>query len=173
MEDKILKESNIPMGYELCFNGGCADKDTCMHYQAMLLTSADRYKGNAVFPTAWQDGKCRCYHEKKLVKKAWGFTNLYNNVPHYARAVARSYVRGFWGVVMASIIELTTAKYCYRPNSRRKYYRLYLNSAPSTASNSTAIKQIGTSNKKSQLFISLFSSHQHLPRLSQGGSLRP
>ena len=83
MEDKILKESDIPMGYELCFNGGCADKDTCMHYQAMLLTSADRYKGNAVFPTAWQDGKCRCYHEKKLVKKAWGFTNLYNNVPHY------------------------------------------------------------------------------------------
>ena len=83
MEDKILKESDIPMGYELCFNGGCADKDTCMHYQAMLLTSADRYKGNAVFPTAWQDGKCRCYHEKKLVKKAWGFTNLYNNVPHH------------------------------------------------------------------------------------------
>ncbi len=96
MEDKILKESDIPMGYELCFNGGCADKDTCMHYQAMLLTSADRYKGNAVFPTAWQDGKCRCYHEKKLVKKAWGFTNLYNNVPHHERAVARSYVRGFW-----------------------------------------------------------------------------
>ena len=97
MEDKILKESDIPMGYELCFNGGCADKDTCMHYQAMLLTSADRYKGNAVFPTAWQDGKCRCYYEKKLVKKAWGFTNLYNNVPHHERAVARSYVRGFWG----------------------------------------------------------------------------
>ena len=97
MEEKVLKASDIPMGYAMCFNSGCADKDTCMHYQAMLLTSAGRYSGSAVFPTAWQDGKCRCYCEKKLVTKAWGFTNLYNNVPHYKRPEARSYVRGVWG----------------------------------------------------------------------------
>ena len=90
------------MGYAMCFNSGCADKDTCMHYQAMLLTSAGRYSGSAVFPTAWQDGKCRCYCEKKLVTKAWGFTNLYNNVPHYKRPEARIN---------------------FRPRSRRKYCR--------------------------------------------------
>ena len=56
MEEKELKAKDIPMGYELCFNSGCADNDTCMHYQAMLLTSADRYKGQAVFPVAWQSG---------------------------------------------------------------------------------------------------------------------
>ena len=97
MEDKILKESDIPMGYELCFNSGCADKDKCMHYQAMLLTSAGRYSGSAVFPTAWQDGKCRCYREKKLVKKAWGFSGLYKNVERRDRAEARQCVSSYFG----------------------------------------------------------------------------
>lgn len=97
MEEKELKAKDIPMGYELCFNSGCADKDTCMHYQAMLLTSADRYKGQAVFPTTWQGGKCRCYREKKLVKKAWGFSGLYKNVERRDRAEARQCVSSYFG----------------------------------------------------------------------------
>lgn len=28
MEEKVLKASDIPMGYAMCFNSGCADKDT-------------------------------------------------------------------------------------------------------------------------------------------------
>jgi hypothetical protein len=97
MEDKVLTVNDIPEGYALCFNNGCADKDKCMHYQAMLLTSADRFKGNAVYPTAWQDGKCRCYREKKLVKKAWGFSSLYKNVDRRDRAEARRYVSSYFG----------------------------------------------------------------------------
>ena len=83
MEERELKAEDIPMGYPLCFNSECADKDKCMHYQARLLMPKDRYSGSAVFPTAWEDGKCRCFREKKLVKKAWGFTKLYDNVPHW------------------------------------------------------------------------------------------
>ena len=97
MEEKELKAKDIPMGYELCFNSACADKDKCMHYQAMLLTSADRYKGHAVFPTAWQSGNCRCYREKKLVKKAWGFSGLYKNVDSRDRTAARRSVSSYFG----------------------------------------------------------------------------
>ena len=97
MEEKELKARDIPMGYELCFNSGCANKDKCMHYQAMLLTSADRYKGQAIFPTAWQSDKCRCYREKKLVKKAWGFSGLYKNVDRRDRAEARQCVSSYFG----------------------------------------------------------------------------
>jgi len=54
----------------LCFNNECADKDRCMHYQAWLLMPKERDCGTAVYPTAWEDGQCRCFREKKLVKKA-------------------------------------------------------------------------------------------------------
>ena len=88
MEEKELKAKDIPWGYALCFNDACGLKDKCMHYQARLLTAEGRYVGQAVYPTAWQDGECRCFCEKKLVKKAWGFSQLYNyfssgNGPYY------------------------------------------------------------------------------------------
>ncbi len=39
MENKELKAKDIPMGYALCFNDACNRKDTCMHYQANMLTN--------------------------------------------------------------------------------------------------------------------------------------
>ena len=97
MEEKELKANNIPWGYALCFNSACGDKEKCMHYQASLLTASDRYTGAAVFPSAWQNGKCRCFNEKRQVQKAWGFSKLYQNVPHYLRAEARRSVSSFFG----------------------------------------------------------------------------
>jgi hypothetical protein len=97
MEKKELKAKNIPMGYPLCFNDDCAKKDTCMHYQARLLMPKEQFYGQAVYPIAWQDGECHFYHEKKLVKKAWGFSKLYNNVPKHQRAEARQYVSSLFG----------------------------------------------------------------------------
>lgn len=97
MEERELKAEDVPMGYPVCFNSECADKDRCMHYQARLLMPKDRYSGAAVYPTAWEDGKCRCSREKKLVKKAWGFTKLYDNVPQRQKAEARQCVRALFG----------------------------------------------------------------------------
>ena len=60
-----------------------------MHYQAGLLLPEDRQQGPAVYPTAWQDGACKYFREKRLVQKAWGFTHLYDNVPQRDKAEAR------------------------------------------------------------------------------------
>ena len=99
METKELKAKDIPMGYALCFNDACKRKDTCMHYQARLLTSPlERHIGQAVYPTAWQDGECHCYCEKRLVRKAWGFSHLYDNVPRHQKAEARHCVRSYFRV---------------------------------------------------------------------------
>ena len=86
MENKELKSKDIPWGYALCFNDACGLKDNCMHYQARQLMAEGRYAGQAVYPTAWQDGECRCFCEKKLVKKA----------PSRDRAEARHCVRSYF-----------------------------------------------------------------------------
>ena len=97
MEEKELKVKIIPRDYALCFNEGCKCKDTCMHYLARVLTGQqERFTGQAVYPTAWQEGECRCYCEKKQVRKAWGFTHLYDNVPHHQRVEARLCVRSYF-----------------------------------------------------------------------------
>ena len=56
-----------------------------------------RYTGSAVFPTAWQNGECKCFREKRLVRKAWGFNHLYDNIPQRQRAEARQSVHAFFG----------------------------------------------------------------------------
>ena len=96
MEEKELKSKDIPGGYALCFNSDCEKKDSCLHYQAALVAE-ERDKGSAVYPAAWKDGKCRCYNEKKLVKNAWGFSQLYRNIPSYMRAEARRSVSSLFG----------------------------------------------------------------------------
>ena len=68
METKELKAKDIPMGYALCFNDACNRKDTCMHYLANMLTNQqERFIGQAVYPTAWQNGECRCYCEAAVL----------------------------------------------------------------------------------------------------------
>ena len=96
MDNKELTYKDIPMGYPLCFNSECTKKENCMHYQAMLLRRDNRNSGNAVFPTAWQEGECKCFREKRLVKKAWGFKHLYDNVPQRDKVEARRRVRSYF-----------------------------------------------------------------------------
>ena len=66
------------------------------HLQARLLMPENRYHGSAVFPMAWQDGLCKCFREKQLVQKAWGFTHLYDHVPQRDKAEARRCVRNYF-----------------------------------------------------------------------------
>jgi hypothetical protein len=96
MEEKELTYKDFPWGYPLCFNNECAEKERCMHYQAMLLSPGDCHYGPTIFPTAWQDGTCKCFREKRLVQNAWGFKKLYDNVPKWQKAEARACVRSYF-----------------------------------------------------------------------------
>ena len=96
MMEKELKYENLPYGFQVCFNNDCKLRETCMHYQAGLLQPADKLSGHAVFPQAWKSGICKCYLEKKIVRKAWGFSRIYRNVPQKEKAEARMYVKNYF-----------------------------------------------------------------------------
>lgn len=95
MKNEVILEK-IPFSYPLCFNGSCQQRDRCLHYLAGAQKPADSHHGPAVYPSAWQDGHCRYFNEKKLAKMAWGFTRLYDNMPHYLRAEARRRVSKYF-----------------------------------------------------------------------------
>ena len=95
MENR-LELKNIPWGYELCFNESCPLRDRCLHYQAYLLKPAEKLGGAAVYPDAWKRGECVSFREAKQVQKAWGFSQLYKNVPRHQRAEARFCVRSYF-----------------------------------------------------------------------------
>ena len=96
MKEKQLTQYDFPMGYAVCFNSECTLKEQCLHHQAYLLRRDDRTSGPAIYPEAWKDGQCKRYSEDLLVKKAWGFSQIYDNVPHYKRAEAHRCVMNYF-----------------------------------------------------------------------------
>ena len=91
-----LNSKNIPSGYKLCFNEECQLRDRCMHYQAWLLKPETQLGGPAIYSDAWKNGQCLRFNEIKQVTKAWGFTHIYDNVPHYLRSEARRKVMNYF-----------------------------------------------------------------------------
>ena len=91
-----LNSKNIPSGYKLCFNEECQQRNRCMHYQAWLLKPETQLGGPAIYPDAWKNGQCLRFNEIKQVTKAWGFTHIYDNVPHYLRSEARRKVMNYF-----------------------------------------------------------------------------
>ena len=87
--EKRLDYNKIPWGYELTFNESCPLRERCLHYQAYQLKPAELLGGAAVYPDAWKSGECASFREAKLVQKAWGFSQLYKNVPRHQRSEAR------------------------------------------------------------------------------------
>ena len=124
MEQKELTYKDIPSGYPLCFNSECTEKARCMHYQARLLMPEDRYKGSAVFPTAWKDGQCKCFREKRLVRKAWGFEHLYDNVPQRDKAEARQCVHAFFGRGNGPYYRVHHGENMLSPNEQEKIIKI-------------------------------------------------
>ena len=96
MENIKLQSKTIPNGYEICFNDNCQLRDMCLHYQAYLLKSAERLGGPAVYPAAWQHGECTRFCEAKPAQRAWGFSQLYKNVPQHQKAEARQCVSDYF-----------------------------------------------------------------------------
>jgi hypothetical protein len=91
-----LKYENIPNGYELCFNNNCQLRECCLHYQAYRLQPEVRLHGPAIYPAAWASGQCQHFRDVKPVQKAWGFSQLYKNVPRHLKAEARECVMNYF-----------------------------------------------------------------------------
>lgn len=102
MDEKKLEFKDAPYGYALCFNHACALCGKCMHYQVGLLAPQDRLTGPAVYPTAWKDGACQCFREKKLVQYAWGFSQLYKGMTSGQTSDARGTLRAHLGSGMSA-----------------------------------------------------------------------
>ena len=68
-----------------------------MHYFAGQHLPADRMTGIAIYPNALQNGKCRFYVKKRVIRAAWGFRKLFLNVKHVDDTPIRREIRQYLG----------------------------------------------------------------------------
>ena len=120
MEEKKLVFEDVPWNYPLCFNDQCEKCGECMHYQVGLVAPADRQTGNAVYPSAWKDGNCRFFCEKKTVRYAWGFNSLYAHLSRGQASDIRSAIRAHLGNGMSSYYRYHHGERLLTPNQQKE-----------------------------------------------------
>lgn len=65
----------IPSGWRYCFNAQCPIKDQCLRFQTALALPDSYEWGEAVFPGALKNGKCRFFRKDEKVLLATGFVS--------------------------------------------------------------------------------------------------
>ena len=65
--------SQIPPGWQYCFNRECPMHGDCLRYQTALSLPDDHEWGQAVFPPSLRKGQCRFFRPNAKVRLATGF----------------------------------------------------------------------------------------------------
>lgn len=71
--EKMYDYSQIPSGWQYCFNAKCPMAGECLRFQTGRHLPDDIEWGSAVFPGAVKNGKCRFFRKDEKVTLATGF----------------------------------------------------------------------------------------------------
>ena len=72
--------NHVPGNITYCFHDQCPMKDQCIHYQCGVCKQDHVDRGFSVFPSALREGKCKYFAALRIVKMAWGFDLLFEDV---------------------------------------------------------------------------------------------
>jgi len=93
---------DVPIDYQLCFNGQCPRRDDCIRFLAGQHVPAAVMSGPAVYPNALTDGICPYFKKTRVIHGAWGFRKLYKDVEKADAQVLKAKVINFLGGPVAS-----------------------------------------------------------------------
>ena len=100
-EKELLKQAfkygNVPSIITYCFTEPCPMKDKCIHYLSALYDKDKKDRGEAIFPNALKDGKCKYFAPLRVVKMAWGFDKLFAEIKVKDAPALRAKMREFLG----------------------------------------------------------------------------
>ena len=93
---------DVPVGYQLCFNGQCQKRDDCIRFLAGQHVPATLMSGPAVYPNALTDDICPFFKQTRVIHGAWGFRNLYKGVAKEDAQVLKAMIVNYLGGPVAS-----------------------------------------------------------------------
>ena len=97
MNKQLFNFAFVPPTWALCFNDSCPIKKTCMRYFVGKNLPADQTNGPSVYPNALQKESCRHFVEKRIIRAAWGFSQLFLNVKRVDDTPLRNEIKQYLG----------------------------------------------------------------------------
>lgn len=97
LSDDAFVKRLIPPHWAYCFNQSCPMADKCIRQVSTRLIPADLQQGQAIFPSALHDGTCSYLQQATIATLAWGFSKLYDAMPHGEMKEAKRTVMEYLG----------------------------------------------------------------------------
>lgn len=97
MPDYPFNFNDIQPSWALCFNDSCPHREHCMRHFAGRHLPNGRLIGPAVYPKALQDDRCQYFVEKRVVRAAWGFSQLFKDIKLKDNTQLRNSIKSYLG----------------------------------------------------------------------------
>ena len=95
--NKIFSFKEVPEGYYLRFNKACEMHNECIRFLAGEHVPAVVMGGPCVYPNASKDGHCPYYKKTRVIHGAWGFRNLFKEIPQKDAQTLKARVTNYLG----------------------------------------------------------------------------
>lgn len=72
---------DVPLDFVPCFNAQCPRCEQCVRYSVGQVQPARPQIGHSVYPQSLgRDGSCPYFYQLRVIREAWGFDGLFDEV---------------------------------------------------------------------------------------------
>lgn len=93
----FFAKGETPSGWEFCFNTQCPLAAKCAHQLSVVYKDSEKTRGYAIYPDAYRNGKCEHFMQLQMVKTAWGFEKILNELKRKDEGSFRVHMTSYFG----------------------------------------------------------------------------
>lgn len=96
-ETMLFNYADAPKSWYNCFNAACPKAGECMHFMTGKNVPADVTLGNAIYPNACKNGECRFFKQIRMMRGAYGFNTMLNDLKRKDEELLRGMITDYLG----------------------------------------------------------------------------
>ena len=90
-------KGDVYNSWSYCFNQQCPLAQECAHYLSVTYKNPEQTKGYAIYPDAYHDNKCEQFLQLQMIKMAYGFMNILEELKRKDEAAFRIHMTSYFG----------------------------------------------------------------------------
>ena len=92
-----FSKGDVYNSWSYCFNEQCPLAQECARYLSVTYKKPEQTKGYAIYPDAYHDNKCEHFLQLRLLKMAYGFTKLLDELKRKDEGSFRIHMASYFG----------------------------------------------------------------------------
>jgi len=96
-EKTLFNYADAPKSWYNCFNSACPKAGECMHFMTGKNVPDDVTLGNAIYPNACKNGECRFFKQIRMMRGAYGFNTMLNDLKRKDEELLRGMITDYLG----------------------------------------------------------------------------